>query len=436
MTYIDVYNVSYNLIYVFVGTVFFKSFLTQNKLNRGYRYLITLSWLFLVNVISFWGNSFIAIKLILAIFANAIYIFFSYERQNKMPIVALALGGMHQALAVGCDAVSIAIQKIYMPNLSYSILVENTFLILLGIISQLIHIIIVFLIHVAFNKNNGNVVPWKAWLSYSVFPMYSIGMITTILFAFDGQCNEKQTLSFLYIAISLLLLNIIIYYVINSEINRRLFLQKNEILISHAKEVVGLYESISEERNELGKREHEYKNTINALAKLYSSGEMKKLGELLSVYSKQCMDSNVFETGNPIMSTLFNIKYAEAQRYGIRFQFLINDLSTLKIEDQDAIILVSNILNNAIEASMKCESKNRYIKVKAIIENRQFIFSVVNSKANDLVVENEEILSSKQDTVKHGYGIKRMIEIIEAYNGIYDIDFTDVEFQISIIIPQ
>lgn len=434
MTHIALYNVIYNLMYVFIGSIFFGSFLTRRKLNHITSYICIVFWFIAINIVSFSLDANVFMKLIIAVICNAVYVFFCYERQKNMYIIAIALSAMYQGLAVVSDAFTIGVQKTIIPNLSYSEVTKNITLILLGVISQLIQLVIVLLLNKTFRKKDGNVIPWKEWAVYSVFPIYSIIVITLLLCAFDGVSGKNQINAFFYISISLLALNLVVYYIINTEINRQLKIQKNDMVVSHAKEVIELYETISRERKELGKREHEYNNTINALAKLYSSGQIEKVGNLLKEYSEQFTESDVFDTGNPIMSTLFNIKYAEAQKQGIRFQFVINDLSELKIKDQDAIILVSNILNNAIEAASKCDTNKRYIKMKAVIENNQFIFAVTNSYIHDLHSSNNKLISTKNDSVSHGFGIDRIIEIIDSYNGFYDIDYSSEEFTFSLII--
>lgn len=436
MTYIEIYNIANNLIYVFIGLLFFSSFLTSRFTQVIQKSIVILSWELAVNAVSFLLDDDIVVKPMLAVLISALFILFYYKRQKYFLIVSLGLSVLFNALVFGCDTILIALQKIYNPTLSYPELVRNSYLIYIGVISQLVQFIIVLLLFKAFHKSRGTIVSWKEWISYSLFPAYSIVIVSILLRVYDSILIETQDKTFLYIAISFLILNLIVYFVIHMEITRQLNFQKNEMLVAHAEEIIALYGTISKERKELGKREHEYNNTINALANLYHSGEIEKLGELLRTCADQLFDSNVFETGNPIMSTLFNIKYAEAQKNGVRFQFVINDLSTLIVKDQDAIILISNILNNAIEAAIKCSENDRYIKMKAIIENKEFIFSVVNSSAQDPIISDGKLVSIKKDVIPHGYGIDRSIEIIESYNGVFDILVSENEFTFSVIIPQ
>ena len=53
----------------------------------------------------------------------------------------------------------------------------------------------------------------------------------------------------------------------------------------------------------------------------------------------------------------------------------INDLSKIVIEDEDLVVILANLLNNAIEACEKCEEK-KTIKLKFVIEENLIVLSV------------------------------------------------------------
>lgn len=113
----------------------------------------------------------------------------------------------------------------------------------------------------------------------------------------------------------------------------------------------------------------------------------------------------------------------------------VNDLSELKIKDEDVVTILANLLNNAIEACETCEDK-KVIKFKFVKEDDMIIIAVKNSFNYDVVYENGEIKSTKTSSVdEHGVGIKNVLKIIEKYGGAYVIEDKNKEFFFSIIIP-
>ena len=119
----------------------------------------------------------------------------------------------------------------------------------------------------------------------------------------------------------------------------------------------------------------------------------------------------------------------------IVFIFKINDLSEIGICDEDIVVILSNLLNNAIEACEKCNEK-KVIKMKFVKEKDNVIISVKNTYDGELVIEDGEIQTSKkQDIDEHGIGIKNIIDVISKYQGSYAIQNNENEFYFSIIIP-
>ena len=120
---------------------------------------------------------------------------------------------------------------------------------------------------------------------------------------------------------------------------------------------------------------------------------------------------------------------------GIVFVFKINDLSSLNISDEDVVVIMSNLLNNAIEACEKCRG-DKIIKLKIVIEDNNAIISVKNTYENAVIYENGEIQTTKiLDTDEHGIGIKNIAETIRKYGGSYVIQNDEREFYFSIMIP-
>ncbi|MDE6636000.1 MAG: ATP-binding protein, partial [Lachnospiraceae bacterium] len=107
----------------------------------------------------------------------------------------------------------------------------------------------------------------------------------------------------------------------------------------------------------------------------------------------------------------------------------------LRVTDEDVVTILSNLLNNAIEACETCEDK-KVIKFKFVKENDLIIIAAKNTFNNDIVYENGEIQSTKtENEEEHGVGIKNILKIVEKYDGSYAIKDDNKEFHFSIIIP-
>lgn len=135
---------------------------------------------------------------------------------------------------------------------------------------------------------------------------------------------------------------------------------------------------------------------------------------------------------NTILDALFNTKAAEAIHLGIDVDFDVNDLSMLPLDSTDMIVLLSNLIDNAIEA---CESYHGHksIQISAIL-NCTFLFSIRNT-TNPVKIVNDNIKTTKQNPQIHGFGLANVKSILEKYHGDYVMLYENEWFQFTGEIP-
>lgn len=181
---------------------------------------------------------------------------------------------------------------------------------------------------------------------------------------------------------------------------------------------------------------HEYKNQIACIQSLCNAHEYDKLNEYLqNITHKVLHDMDYIDTNNTIINSILNVKYQEAMDAGILFISRINDLSAIKLDSEEVVTLLSNLLNNAIEACEKCDGQ-RIIKVKCTNDSDNFIIAIKNTYDGAIKKQGEEIVTTKNKNAdEHGFGLKNVRQIVENNNGYMDIEYDEKEFSVSVIIP-
>ena len=183
-------------------------------------------------------------------------------------------------------------------------------------------------------------------------------------------------------------------------------------------------------------RNHEFKNRITTIGMLARSGEYDKLLNYIdSVGEDYRSDRTFYNTGNIIVDNILNMKYEEMEKADITFIPRLSDLSDLEIADDDLVILLSNLLDNAIEACMRCEG-SREISLKFVKEENSTILAVSNTTNGQSIMRNGRYISTKDDPDEHGIGMKNIIRIIEKYKGDYTIEDKDGRFSFYILIER
>ena len=196
-----------------------------------------------------------------------------------------------------------------------------------------------------------------------------------------------------------------------------------------------MYRSISENLEKQRRRTHEFKNQLACISALAAKGQYKELDEYIGKIDDALRHSmDTIDTNNVIVNAILNTKYREAVSRGIVFVLKVNDLSGLAIKDEDIVVILSNLLNNALEACEHCGEK--IIRLKFVLEEGQAVVSVKNSIGTELAVEKGELLTTKTDNAdEHGMGIKNVVNAVERYGGRYVIDYDKGFFQFTILLP-
>ena len=287
------------------------------------------------------------------------------------------------------------------------------------------------------DKKQGKGLVKTEWIRFVFFPIFTIVVAMAMSVAFC-KINDMRQANVLYAtAFGMVLMNIFMYYLINDIIEREVGLKEREAEYTQFKNQVDIYNTMRESLERQKERAHEFKNHILCVDALAKEKKYKELEKYVSGINEALyMDRNAIDTNNVIVNTILNEKYNEMMDKGIIFVFRINDLSSIKIEDEDLVVILSNLLDNAIEACQKCEGK-RTIKMKFMTENDIVILSVKNTSVGTCSIENDKIATTKRfRSEEHGIGIRNIKNAIKKYGGTYSIKSNEDEFYFAIVFPK
>lgn len=307
---------------------------------------------------------------------------------------------------------------------------------LLVLLDKIILFLIVLIIRKAVGNYEIEIMKDSDWVKFIFFPIYTICTIVGMIFVLGGPNPQNEDIIFFVIAFGLVGMNIVVFYLISDIMKRENEIYEDKIFRLQMKNQTEMYYSISENLEKQRKKSHEYKNQLVCIKSLLKRNKIKEVNSYINQIGDVLeTESDSISTNHVIVDAILNTKYDEMMEKDIIFAFRINDLSQLMVSDEDIVVILSNLLNNAIEACEKCREK-KVIKLKFVIEKNMTIISVKNTYENALVKHDGKFLTTKNEQDDHGIGICNITNVIEKYGGSYVIKPDDGEFYFSIIIPQ
>ena len=195
------------------------------------------------------------------------------------------------------------------------------------------------------------------------------------------------------------------------------------------------FKAYKKNQSELVRFRHDWKNHMLTLQGLLEQGDyvqaqdyFRQLSEQSGISGKQIL------TGNEIADILLNAKADWMQQNAIELDIQGSLYALKNLEIADCSILISNLIDNAIEANLACDSF-RYIRIRAAETPGMLMFTVANRMAGKLKQSGGHLLTSKRDRRNHGIGTKNIRRVVEKYHGEYQIQIRDGQFQTQILLP-
>ena len=110
----------------------------------------------------------------------------------------------------------------------------------------------------------------------------------------------------------------------------------------------------------------------------------------------------------------------------------LDDLSNFPLPDDELIIVLSNLIDNAIEACERIEDgRERYIRLNMKVEPQSAYLRIENPTASPVEIRNNRIVTTKAKTAEHGYGIQNIIAVLERHSAYYLFEYNERERTLS-----
>ena len=213
------------------------------------------------------------------------------------------------------------------------------------------------------------------------------------------------------------------------QIDRRIAKYQSDLIKTHYDEVENMYRQIRGWR-------HDYRNHIQVMKAYAAQGDMDAIKEYLDKLDTDLSTvDTVIKTGNSMADAILNSKISLARSRKIEVKADAHIPFKLKTSEIDLCVIIGNLFDNAIEASLSLPEEQRLIRVYMDMKNTQLYISFTNfTSGKKLKKQGGRFSTTKGDG--HGFGLVRIDNIIDRLGGYISRNSEDGAFTTEILIPQ
>ncbi len=215
----------------------------------------------------------------------------------------------------------------------------------------------------------------------------------------------------------------------SKRIDKKIAGYQEELLETHYREVENMYRQIRGWR-------HDYRNHIQTMKAFAANGDMDAIKAYLDELDTDLNTvDTVIKTGNAMADAILNSKISLARSRDIQVHVDAHIPVKLKMSELDLCVILGNLFDNAIEASMALPVDQRMIRVYMDMKNTQLYISFTNFTAKGKMKKSGRIFKTTKGE-GHGFGLVRIDAIIDRLDGYLSRNSEDGAFTTEILIPQ
>lgn len=180
---------------------------------------------------------------------------------------------------------------------------------------------------------------------------------------------------------------------------------------------------------------HDFQNRLAVIRGLLEQedGASETLAYVNELIGQETASVLAVSTHRTVADVVLNQKYLLALRKQIGFSVQLDDLAQFPLPDDGLVVVLSNLLDNAIEACEKIDDpKKRHIAVKARRLPEEWLLYVENTVAAPVKIEHGRVKTTKSDPGRHGFGLPNVRAIVRAHHGTCAIGCEGLRFSVVI----
>lgn len=257
----------------------------------------------------------------------------------------------------------------------------------------------------------------QTWYVFWVLPLVFIVLNLFMIPRYQTTLQTGRVLQG-YIVLSIALLVLLfwfntIFLLMANSLNRNARLQQENQLLSMQQQ---RYESLKTAIEETRQARHDMRHQLNQISALVESGDLEGLKAYLAKTAARIPNLDMHFCENRAADSVVGYYCALARRENIPFHAKLDLPESLPVDEIDMCLVLSNLLENSLEASLHTIPVRRQINMTAYVHaDRILLIEVENTFDGDIIEKGGVFRSSKRKG--NGIGIQSIQHIAEKSGG-------------------
>ena len=214
-------------------------------------------------------------------------------------------------------------------------------------------------------------------------------------------------------------------------VSRNDYREKEKLAQKYLENQVEHYRYLEQRELETKRFRHDLRSHMFALQ---SYMQKKQYGEMEEHLTQMYGTMEAFEkkisVNNNIVDAILNKYDAECKRQGIEFVVKGHFPVNCDVSVYDLCTIFSNLLSNAVEAVCKIEKRQILLDVR--YTDDELLFYIENDYEGTITIDNDRILTKKENPDCHGMGLDNVKACIKRNRGYIYIETVDQKFIVKI----
>lgn len=297
---------------------------------------------------------------------------------------------------------------------------------LMCFIAKVLELLGIVILHTCCKQRLKVRIAWTNWLQILFFPTTSLLIALELYHMFTIAPELSGEL--LACCGILLAADMMSVFLLDYLEQQRLAFRDNTILRQNLKsERESIAAWISAYREER-RHTHDFQNQLSVLRGLVDENapSAQLLPYIDGLLNTTLPQTRYIDTNRPVADVLLSQKAAIAKSRQIAFQMQLDDMSRFPLSDDELVVVLANLLDNAITACEKVsDPEQRVIRVNVQCRAEAAFFCIENSTAQPVMVKENRVISSDRKEFSHGFGLRNVASILEAYDAAYLLEYRE-----------